>query len=328
MPRCGGPVFLVLLVIAAVGIMVIRTVELSPHGAAVGGLAVLVAVAPSRGAGGRNDPSDRSVVGGDRAGRRGGAGHRGRRSLASPVPTGQHRPADPGGHVPLPLRGGGAAGGALFLLALRVRPRRRWPRWCSRWHMALSSWPCAHRPCLRSPSPRPRSCSPPRWCSVPRCGACGSPVRTSTSRSSSPPTSGPGAPCWRSAAGSPANCTTWSPTTCPSSPSRRRSPRTSSRTRPTSSRRTSPASGENALEALDRTPPGPGRPAGRAPRGAGAARRPRHRHRAARPAAPAWTGSAALIENPGRSAGLTVAAPVHRRAAVPCRRASSSRRTA
>lgn len=53
-PRMGEPnapvwrpVFLVLLVLIAVGVTVIRTVELTPYGAAVSGLAVLVAVAQS-----------------------------------------------------------------------------------------------------------------------------------------------------------------------------------------------------------------------------------------------------------------------------------------
>lgn len=53
-PRMGEPnapvwrpVFLVLLVLVAVGVTVIRTVELTPYGAAVSGLAVLVAVAQS-----------------------------------------------------------------------------------------------------------------------------------------------------------------------------------------------------------------------------------------------------------------------------------------
>lgn len=41
------PVFLVLLVITAIGVLVIRTFELTPFGAAISGLALLVAVAQS-----------------------------------------------------------------------------------------------------------------------------------------------------------------------------------------------------------------------------------------------------------------------------------------
>ncbi|MFD0628753.1 hypothetical protein ACFQ2K_45160 [Streptomyces sanglieri] len=74
------------------------------------------------------------------------------------------------------------------------------------------------------------------------CAASWWSVRSWSCRRSSPPRSVPGAPCWRNATASHASCTMWSPTTCRSSPSRRRSFRTWSRTRPTNCGRTPRAS--------------------------------------------------------------------------------------
>lgn len=118
------PVFLVMLVITAVGVTVIRTVELSPHGAAVSGLAVLLAVAQSA-----------VLVAG--MGRPVGAWWAATALtvvsvlvvVASapselPYPLVSTGPLSPQVLYPSPFAGAALQGGALFLLALRVRPRR------------------------------------------------------------------------------------------------------------------------------------------------------------------------------------------------------------
>ncbi|MFH9136393.1 sensor histidine kinase [Streptomyces sp. NPDC017524] len=124
-PRMGEPnapvwrpVFLVLLVLIAVGVTVIRTVELTPYGAAVSGLAVLVAVAQSA-----------ALVAGTirPVGAWWAATALGIVSVlatVAAVPPG--RPTSPGLEFlfPTPFAGAALQGGALFLLALRVRPRR------------------------------------------------------------------------------------------------------------------------------------------------------------------------------------------------------------
>ncbi|MFD5984072.1 histidine kinase [Streptomyces cyaneofuscatus] len=118
------PVFLVMLVITAVGVTVIRTVELSPHGAAISGLAVLLAVAQSA-----------VLVAG--MGRPVGAWWAATALtvvsvlvvVASapselPYPLVSTVPLSPQVLYPSPFAGAALQGGALFLLALRVRPRR------------------------------------------------------------------------------------------------------------------------------------------------------------------------------------------------------------
>lgn len=129
-PRMGEPnapvwrpVFLVLLVIAAVGVVVIRTVELTPYGAAVSGLAVLVAVAQStvlvagmiRPVGAWWAATALAIVA----------------VLVTvaaptdlPYPWVNGLPVSPEFLYPTPFAGAALQGGALFLLALRVRPRR------------------------------------------------------------------------------------------------------------------------------------------------------------------------------------------------------------
>ncbi|MFK0130203.1 sensor histidine kinase [Streptomyces rubiginosohelvolus] len=130
-PRMGEPgapvwrpVFLVALVFAAIGAMVIRTVELTPHGAEVSGLAVLVAVAQAA-----------ALVAG--MARPVGAwwAATGLTAVAMlvivagapselPYPLVSMVPLTPQVLYPTPFAGVGLLGGALFLLALRVRPRR------------------------------------------------------------------------------------------------------------------------------------------------------------------------------------------------------------
>lgn len=118
------PVFLVMLVITAVGVTVIRTVELVPHGATISGLAVLVAVAQSAVlVAGMGRPvgawwaataltvvSVLVVVAGAPS--------------ELPYPLVSMVPLSPQALYPSPFAGAALQGGALFLLALRVRPRR------------------------------------------------------------------------------------------------------------------------------------------------------------------------------------------------------------
>ncbi|MEU5283677.1 sensor histidine kinase [Streptomyces sp. NPDC020755] len=124
-PRMGEPnapvwrpVFLVLLVLIAVGVTVIRTVELTPYGTAVSGLAVLVAVAQSA-----------ALV----AGMIRPVGAWWAATALAIVSVPATVAAAPPGHPPYPgleflypspFAGAALQGGALFLLALRVRPRR------------------------------------------------------------------------------------------------------------------------------------------------------------------------------------------------------------
>ncbi|WP_257138393.1 sensor histidine kinase [Streptomyces sp. rh34] len=130
-PRMGEPnapvwrpVFLVLLVITAVAVVVIRTVELTPYGASVSGLAVLMAVAQST-----------ALVAGMI--RPVGAWWAATAlSVVAVLVTVAAAPADPPYPwvnglprtdeflYPTPFAGAALQGGALFLLALRVRPRR------------------------------------------------------------------------------------------------------------------------------------------------------------------------------------------------------------
>ncbi|MFH9267176.1 sensor histidine kinase [Streptomyces sp. NPDC017546] len=124
-PRMGEPnapvwrpVFLVLLVITAVGVAVIRTVELTPYGASVSGLAVLVAVAQSaalvagmiRPVGAWWAATALAFVA----------------VLVTVASFPSYHPVYPGpvAAYPAPFAGAALQGGALFLLALRVRPRR------------------------------------------------------------------------------------------------------------------------------------------------------------------------------------------------------------
>ncbi|MFH9238814.1 histidine kinase [Streptomyces anulatus] len=130
-PRMGEPnapvwrpVFLVLLVLIAVGVTVIRTVELTPYGASVSGLAVLVAVAQSA-----------ALV----AGMIRPVGAWWAATVLAfvavlltmsaaptehPYPWMNGLPMSPEFLYPTPFAGAALQGGALFLLALRVRPRR------------------------------------------------------------------------------------------------------------------------------------------------------------------------------------------------------------
>ncbi|WP_329163547.1 sensor histidine kinase [Streptomyces anulatus] len=130
-PRMGEPnapvwrpVFLVLLVLVAVGVTVIRTVELTPYGASVSGLAVLVALAQSA-----------ALV----AGMIRPVGAWWAATVLAfvavlltmaaaptehPYPWMNGLPVSPEFLYPTPFAGAALQGGALFLLALRVRPRR------------------------------------------------------------------------------------------------------------------------------------------------------------------------------------------------------------
>lgn len=118
------PVFLVLLVITAAGITAIRTVELSPHGAAVSGPAVLVAVAQSavlvagmiRPVGAWWAATALAVM---------AVLFTVANAPANlPYPLVSTVPLTPEAVYPSPFAGAALQGGALFLLALRVRPRR------------------------------------------------------------------------------------------------------------------------------------------------------------------------------------------------------------
>ncbi|MFI1245564.1 sensor histidine kinase [Streptomyces anulatus] len=130
-PRMGEPnapvwrpVFLVLLVLVAVGVTVIRTVELTPYGGSVSGLAVLVALAQSA-----------ALV----AGMIRPVGAWWAATVLAfvavlltmaaaptehPYPWMNGLPVSPEFLYPTPFAGAALQGGALFLLALRVRPRR------------------------------------------------------------------------------------------------------------------------------------------------------------------------------------------------------------
>ncbi|PCG85778.1 two-component sensor histidine kinase [Streptomyces sp. WZ.A104] len=130
-PRMGEPgspvwrpVFLVLLVIVAVCVTVIRTVELTPHGAAVSALAVLVAAAQSaalvagmiRPVGAWWAATALAVV-----------AVLVTVAAAPPdhlYPWLKGLPVNPAALYPTPFAAAALQGGALFLLALRVRPRR------------------------------------------------------------------------------------------------------------------------------------------------------------------------------------------------------------
>lgn len=118
------PVFLVLLVITAAGITAIRTVELSPHGAAVSGPAVLVAVAQSavlvagmiRPVGAWWAATALAVM---------AVLFTVANAPANlPYPLVSTVPLTPEAVYPSPFAGAALQGGAMFLLALRVRPRR------------------------------------------------------------------------------------------------------------------------------------------------------------------------------------------------------------
>ncbi|MGW3581444.1 sensor histidine kinase [Streptomyces rubiginosohelvolus] len=130
-PRMGEPdapvwrpVFLVALVIVAVGFTAVRTVELTPHGAEVSGLAVLVAVAQSaalvagmiRPVGAWWAATALAVVAILVTVAAAPQDH------ASPWVDGL--PMSPAVLYPDPFGGVALQGGALFLLALRVRRRR------------------------------------------------------------------------------------------------------------------------------------------------------------------------------------------------------------
>ncbi len=130
-PRMGEPnapvwrpVFLVLLVLIAVGVTVIRTVELTPYGAAVSGLAVLVAVAQSvalvagmiRPVGAWWAATVLAFVAVLLTIAAAPTEH--------PYPWMNGLPVSPELLYPTPFAGAALQGGALFLLALRVRPRR------------------------------------------------------------------------------------------------------------------------------------------------------------------------------------------------------------
>ncbi|MFF9739537.1 sensor histidine kinase [Streptomyces sp. NPDC014376] len=118
------PVFLVLLVIASVGIAVVRTGELTPYGAPVSGLAVLVAVAQSaalvagmfRPVGAWWSMTALAVVA--------------LLFTVAAAPRGHSAqwlhglPMSPDLLYPVPFAGIASQAGALFLLALRVAPRR------------------------------------------------------------------------------------------------------------------------------------------------------------------------------------------------------------
>ncbi|WP_426498720.1 sensor histidine kinase [Streptomyces sp. D54] len=130
-PRMGEPnapvwrpVFLVLLVLIAVGVTVVRTVELTPYGTSVSGLAVLVAIAQSA-----------ALV----AGMIRPVGAWWAATVLAfvavlltvaaapteyPYPWMNGLPMSPEFLYPTPFAGAALQGGALFLLALRVRPRR------------------------------------------------------------------------------------------------------------------------------------------------------------------------------------------------------------
>lgn len=131
MPRMGEPgspvwrpVFLVALVFMAIGVAVIRAVELSPHGSRIGELSVLVAVAQSVAlVAGMARPVGAwwaataltvvavlVVVAGAPS--------------ELPYPLVSMVPLTPQVLYPSPFAGAALQGGALFLLALRVRPRR------------------------------------------------------------------------------------------------------------------------------------------------------------------------------------------------------------
>ncbi|MFY0509087.1 histidine kinase [Streptomyces anulatus] len=130
-PRMGEPnapvwrpVFLVLLVLIAVGVTVIRTVELTPYGASVSGLAVLVAVAQSaalvagmiRPVGAWWAATALAFVAVLLTMAAAPTEH--------PYPWMNGLPVSPEFLYPTPFAGAALQGGALFLLALRVRPRR------------------------------------------------------------------------------------------------------------------------------------------------------------------------------------------------------------
>ncbi|MFJ9112740.1 histidine kinase [Streptomyces sp. NPDC102283] len=112
------PVFLVLLVITAVGVLVIRTFELTPFGTSIGGLALLVAVAQSvvlvagmiRPVGAWWAATALAFMA----------------ALVTVASVPPVHPTYPGpvSAYPTPFAGAALQGGALFLLALRVRPRR------------------------------------------------------------------------------------------------------------------------------------------------------------------------------------------------------------
>ncbi|MFE3370317.1 sensor histidine kinase [Streptomyces sp. NPDC059173] len=118
------PVFLVALVFAAIGAAVIRTLEITPYGAAVSGLAVLVAVAQAAAlVAGMIRPVEAwwaataltvvamlVIVAGAPS--------------ELPYPLVSIVPLSPQVLYPVPVAGAVLQGGALFLLALRVRPRR------------------------------------------------------------------------------------------------------------------------------------------------------------------------------------------------------------
>ncbi|MGW9248518.1 sensor histidine kinase [Streptomyces badius] len=127
-PRMGEPgapvwrpVFLVVLVIIAVGFTAVRTVELTPHGAEVSGLAVLVAVAQaaalvagmSRPVGAWWAATALAVV-----------AILATAPLDHPSEWVSGLPLSPRALYPNPFGGVALQGGALFLLALRVRRRR------------------------------------------------------------------------------------------------------------------------------------------------------------------------------------------------------------
>lgn len=112
------PVFLVLLVITAICVLVIRIFELTPFGAAISGLALLVAVAQSvalvagmiRPVGGWWAATALAFMA----------------ALVTVASVPPVHPTYPGpvAAYPTPFAGAALQGGALFLLALRVRPRR------------------------------------------------------------------------------------------------------------------------------------------------------------------------------------------------------------
>ncbi|MDG9684422.1 sensor histidine kinase [Streptomyces sp. DH18] len=130
-PRMGEPnapvwrpVFLVLLVLIAVGVTVVRTVELTPYGASVSGLAVLVAIAQStalvagmiRPVGAWWAATVLAFVAVLLTVAAAPSEH--------PYPWMNGLPMSPEFLYPTPFAGAALQGGALFLLALRVRPRR------------------------------------------------------------------------------------------------------------------------------------------------------------------------------------------------------------
>lgn len=123
------------------------------------------------------------------------------------------RPEAGDGSLPWTASGIVAQAGVLLMMALRLRPRVGVEALVLCVLAGLACTPTTS--CIRPPthgSPWPSS-SRPSW-SVWRCAAVRSPAPNSWRRKNAPRRSAAAAPSWRSATASPANSTTWSPTTC------------------------------------------------------------------------------------------------------------------